>query len=313
MSDSFSDREKQPLLERGSTHGLRSRAFAHRHLLMWLCLLLVIILGGGIQWGYIQGRSRSSKLQQSNQWTHDVSPTRPFPSSLTQWQHFHNELAQEAAHAKDTRLLLLGDSITEHWRGSSMGRPYRGKNKQPSLQNAFPTEWHPLVLAVSGDQTPELRWRLANGELPPALQPEAIVVLIGDNDISHGKEPERIVVDVAELTKDLVTARPQARILVNTLFPALPRKLKMSSPELVDKLLTSVNEGLMEQLPKLGAVRVIDCGSYFRRHDGSLDVSMMLDGLHPNAAGMMQWAGCMRPVLNEWLGDAGVSSAVEKR
>jgi len=55
-----------------------------------------------------------------------------------------------AARADTTRLLLLGDSITQGW----------GEQGRPALEAFLDPRWQPLNLGVSGDQTQHLLWRL---------------------------------------------------------------------------------------------------------------------------------------------------------
>lgn len=74
--------------------------------------------------------------------------------------------------AQNCRLLFLGDSITESLRGTSYGMPSTRSIGIPEvLQREF-GELSPLALAISGDQTQHLLWRIENGEFPRRLQPE---------------------------------------------------------------------------------------------------------------------------------------------
>lgn len=87
--------------------------------------------------------------------------------------------------------LFLGDSITEAWRGTSYGQPCsNGRcNGVPEAfrdQSLFPDSASNLVLAISGDQTQHLLWRLQNGELPITLSPRKGVILIGTNNLGAG-------------------------------------------------------------------------------------------------------------------------------
>ncbi len=42
-----------------------------------------------------------------------------------------------------------------------------------------------LVAGISGDQAVHLLWRLQNGEGPRGLNPKAVSVMIGTNDVAH--------------------------------------------------------------------------------------------------------------------------------
>lgn len=82
-------------------------------------------------------------------------------------------LVQDALGAAQTcRLLFVGDSITESFRGTSYGKPCdRCKHIPGVFQKEF-GELAPLTLAISGDMTQHLLWRLGNGEIPKHLHPE---------------------------------------------------------------------------------------------------------------------------------------------
>lgn len=45
------------------------------------------------------------------------------------------------------------------------------------------SKWRAGVLAIGGDQTAHLLWRLRNGEVPVKRQPKVVVMLIGTNDL----------------------------------------------------------------------------------------------------------------------------------
>ena len=100
---------------------------------------------------------------------------------------------------------MIGDSITESLRGTSygghsdrsVGTPEVFKAAMSTCPTATPLSPlaappNPLVLAISGDQTQHLLFRLANGELPPALRGGpggdgvTISLLIGTNNIAVG-------------------------------------------------------------------------------------------------------------------------------
>ena len=72
------------------------------------------------------------------------------------WFHFHAQLVEEAAAWAPSRtpLVLVGDSITESWRGTSYGQPTARATGTPEVLAAtFGQRFDPMVLAISGDQT----------------------------------------------------------------------------------------------------------------------------------------------------------------
>lgn len=82
------------------------------------------------------------------------------------------------------QLLFYGDSITEALRGTKMGAP--DTTDVPEAYNAFfRTRFRTEALAIAGDQTRHLMWRLLNGESPRNTRAAVAVLLIGTNDLGY--------------------------------------------------------------------------------------------------------------------------------
>jgi lysophospholipase L1-like esterase len=111
------------------------------------------------------------------------------------------------------RIAFIGDSITEGW--------------HPEIFRMFYGHRGAVNLGVSGDVTQSLLWRLDNGHWPEALQPDAIVLLIGTNNIAHGNRPEAVAVGVATIIARLQRLAPRARIV---LLGVLPRGATATDP-----------------------------------------------------------------------------------
>jgi lysophospholipase L1-like esterase len=75
-----------------------------------------------------------------------------------------------------------------------------------------------LNAGVNGDRTEHLLWRLQHGDLagPP---PQAIVLLIGTNDLGHGRPPEEAAEGVRANLQYLRQRLPGAPILLLGLWP----------------------------------------------------------------------------------------------
>ena len=118
-------------------------------------------------------------------------------------QRRYDQLAEKKK-KKSRPFILLGDSITESWVGTSYGTPstraagvpkvlqelVQESQQQQQQQQKLPLD--PLILGISGDQTQHLLWRLQNGHLHPeyAEDPDALfVVLIGTNNLGAGELP----------------------------------------------------------------------------------------------------------------------------
>ena len=96
------------------------------------------------------------------------------PSQRTDWLVWQTTLAAEAAAWSPTNdgqgsLLLLGDSITEAWRGTSYGKPARRADGAPFVfDQVLRARWpSSLVLAISGDQVRHMPVKQSHTIPPP--------------------------------------------------------------------------------------------------------------------------------------------------
>jgi len=223
------------------------------------------------------------------------------------------------------RLVLIGDSITESWRGTRYGNSvHRAVGIPEVLQQTLGNIWtDPLVLAISGDQTQHVLWRLANGELSGkmAADPSMLVVLlIGTNNLGRGFLPEDSHAGIIAVVETLLR-NTRGKVLVNALFPRIgptgKRKdtLRHSCPPLCNRkgrpfnsfllVVERVNQLTVASVEKLavkfhGRVQFVDCGEPYTSPPGdkeAVKLSLMPDGLHPNAYGQRLWAECLQPAL----------------
>ena len=121
---------------------------------------------------------------------------------LRLWCKLHEKLVKSVATWRPPTgggLALLGDSITESWRGTEFGRRVPRAHGVPRvLRETLGTCWpEPLVLGIAGDQTQHLLWRLTEGgevSVQMRTDPRLIVsLLIGTNNLAMGHTPEEVV------------------------------------------------------------------------------------------------------------------------
>ena len=245
-----------------------------------------------------------------------------------QWWRFHAHLNQTAAaFPQATRpLVFLGDSITEAWLGTGMGDPKERARGVPQVLDAWmrnsKIQWDPLVLAISGDQTQHLLWRLEHGELTTSVAENAkalFVVLIGTNNLGSGELPEPTAEGVLAVV-DYLISTVKGKILVLQLLPRgdgptwLPdlcpprcdknRRSYTSFFPAIDKVNAAVMKGFDERYLADANLRdrldLINCGDAFLQNIPSgeqVDTSLMPDRLHPNAAGHERLAEC----IAQWM------------
>ncbi|KAH8095688.1 platelet-activating factor acetyltransferase [Aureococcus anophagefferens] len=174
-----------------------------------------------------QARARTSMCDADG--TCHEQPAVPSPRTrwtigtqgMREWFAFHQALANEAAAFAPRKppLVFVGDSITETWRGTSVGRPIARASGAPDvLREKFGDRWDPLALAISGDQTQHALWRLQHGELPRGNA--TFVLLIGTNNLGNGHLPGPTAEGVVAVAEALAR---RGRVVVAKIFPATTR------------------------------------------------------------------------------------------
>ena len=104
-------------------------------------------------------------------------------------------------------VVFLGDSITQGW-GEGLGAAFPGVK----VANR----------GISGDTTRGVLFRLQEDVL--ALNPAAVVLLIGTNDLEEGATPEIIAGNLKLILADLKQHNPKMPIVLCQVFPSSARR-----------------------------------------------------------------------------------------
>lgn len=185
--------------------------------------------------------------------------------------------------AGETRVVFMGDSITDMW----------------NLAEAFPGK--PYVNRGVGAQvTAQMMLRFRQDVV--ALRPAAVVILAGTNDVTgflQQETPDSIVANIATMG-DIADAHG-IRVVIASIVPVnnytdnARDMLKDRPPE----LLRSLNAKLAALARCRGYVYA-DYASVMTDKDGMLERPLAEDGLHPNAAGYAR----MKPVVSAAIATA---------
>lgn len=172
-------------------------------------------------------------------------------------------------------VLFFGDSITDYWADSAR----------------WERDFAPLGAVNCGivaDTSSNLLWRIRNGAV--ANSPRAVVILIGTNDVgilAPPAEPPELAERILAIVEEVRRRAPEARVI---LFAITPREEsdRQARIDATNAILKSA-EGFT----------LLDVGSRFRNGDGSIDKSLLPDGLHPSTAGYDVLADAVLPLLSE--------------
>jgi lysophospholipase L1-like esterase len=176
-------------------------------------------------------------------------------------------------------LVLLGDSITDGWRG----------------QKAWKESIEPLKalnLGIGGDRTQHVLWRIQHDELK-GYKPKAFMIMIGTNNMGSDSA-EDIAAGNKAIVEEIQKQHPDAKILLLGIFPR--------SPQPTDAVRDKIKK-TNEIIAKLDGknVKYLDIGPKFLEKDGTLSKDIMPDFLHLSEKGYMIWAEAVDKDLKEML------------
>jgi lysophospholipase L1-like esterase len=203
------------------------------------------------------------------------------------WALTSFERIRAAVKTEPYRVLFLGDSITERWDLPLWGAQavWRANMTPRSVLNA----------GVSGDRTEHLRWRLNNGNLagPP---PAGVVVLIGTNDLAHGRSPAEAAEGIRAILILLRHKLPDTHILLLGLWPR-----GGSADDPLRQAVIRVNQ-MIKGCADGQAIVYADIGDVLLDPHGTLSPDLSPDYLHFNAAGYAKLAPKLDPLIDQLVG-----------
>ncbi|MCX7868034.1 MAG: GDSL-type esterase/lipase family protein [Limisphaera sp.] len=175
-------------------------------------------------------------------------------------------------------IVFLGDSITQGWN---------------DLARRF-AQWKCANRGISGDTTRGVLYRLQEDVLD--LDPAAIVLLIGTNDIGLGADPEDVVANLRAILEACRKANPKMPVIVCKVMPSHASRQRPADK--IQRLNARVDE-LVREFPQC---RRCDTWTPFADAEGNARPEEFPDLLHPNAAGYAKWAAALEPILRELPG-----------
>lgn len=202
-----------------------------------------------------------------------TGPIRRYPWFQNLWVNKRSKWAKEVSQDQNA-VVFFGDSITQGW----------GKR----LETHFP-ELKVANRGISGDTTRGLLIRIREDVL--SLNPSAVVLLIGTNDLEEGATPATIASNVGLLLAELKAHRPSMPIILNLVFPSSASKKRP-----VD-LIKDINKRYMALVKGDPQVTLLETWELFASSEGDAKKEEFPDLLHPNDSGYAKWAAGLRPVF----------------
>jgi lysophospholipase L1-like esterase len=222
----------------------------------------LVVLAGLILWSTAVAQQPSdpcASLKEDQQAM--VSRLRDWPD-LAKYREDDAKLGPPAK--GESRVVFLGDSITEFW----------------SLPDSFPGKPH-VNRGISGQTTPQILLRFRQDVI--ALQPKVVVILAGTNDIAENTGPTTLAAIEDNLTSIVDLAKRNGiRVVLSSLLPAsqYPWRPDLAPVEKIRVL----NEWMKDYAAKEGLV-FVDYHSAMANAKRGLKAELSDDGVHPNEAG----------------------------
>jgi lysophospholipase L1-like esterase len=202
-----------------------------------------------------------------------AGPMRRYDWFQSLWRERRSAWARRVAEDRHA-VVFLGDSITQGW-GDDLGGAFPGMK----VANR----------GISGDTTRGVLFRLDADVL--ALDPAAVVLLIGTNDLEEGATPEVAAGNLALILAALERHQPRMPIVLCQVFPSSASKKRPADQ------IRALNALYLAAVRGDARVTYLETWPLFAGPDGDATAAEFPDLLHPNAIGYGKWASALRPVL----------------
>ena len=203
---------------------------------------------------------------------------------------------------KDSRILFIGDSITDVKFNSRFCFKFRVRNIYASLLKKkfrkYSKNIHTDIKGIASNRTYHLYDRLTRDCI--SLKPDVIIMLIGVNDAWENYGPENyppllrpMEPHMREIYRRIRTELPDAQILY--IMPFLIDAIKEKEP--FHKMLDEFREKLRELAVENGAA-VLDMQEVFYEAQKSNEPARLaVDGIHPTSLGHKVMADAIETML----------------
>ncbi|HWA24828.1 MAG TPA: GDSL-type esterase/lipase family protein [Lacunisphaera sp.] len=203
-----------------------------------------------------------------------IGPIRRYDWFKKLWRERRTKWAGRLEQDKGA-IVFLGDSITQGWHDDFDGM-------FPELKTAN--------RGISGDTTRGVLIRLQEDVL--ALQPRAVVMLIGTNDLDEkGGSPWVVANNVRLILEAIQRHDPKLPVVLCQVMPSSHQKNRPAH------WIRRVNRLLLELTADLPQVTVVDTWKLFASPTNDAKPEEFPDLLHPGNAAYAKWAAALRPVF----------------
>lgn len=232
-------------------------------------------------------------------------------STNKRWKDWHNNMVERAQKIQKNGLdfVLLGDSITEHMRGTKA----LGNKDLPEFRDVFEKYFRKSkggtldgeAFGTGGDTTTELLWHLVHNLLQKHVRPRAFVLLIGTNDLGLRVCSKRhVLAGILNIATHIHKERPDATIILHGLTPRNEfYKDKNFNLGPRWEQIKWINKHLSQYAVLQNDWFYVENSEIFLLEDDPdmIDKKLMKDALHPTVAGYEKWSPLLASQIEEIL------------
>ena len=218
-------------------------------------------------------RPSSFALPETDDEIAGIGPIRRYDWFKNLWLRRRQGFASLVAKQQNA-VVFLGDSITQGW-----GDDFRGDFGDMLVANR----------GISGDTTRGMLLRLEEDVL--SLQPRAVVMLMGTNDLEENADASTIAANVGMILKSLHQHRQDLPVILCRVFPSHESKKRSATA------IQEINKQLMSLVKGDERITVLDTWTLFADDQGNAKSEEFPDLLHPNQIGYAKWKAALLPVM----------------
>ncbi|MBQ0933314.1 hypothetical protein KAK07_09725 [Ideonella sp. 4Y16] len=187
-----------------------------------------------------------------------------------------------APRADEARVVVLGDSITEHW-------------SHDAPDPFGPGGW--INRGISGQTTPQMLLRLRQDVI--ALAPRVLVIIAGTNDIAGNTGPTTVEAIAGNIASMAELARAHGiRVVIGTVPPA---SRYWWAPEIDPRTRIIELNHLLRRYAQQQDLVLLELHTPLADADGGIAKALAEDGVHPTAAGYRVMSAAAREAVQRAL------------
>ena len=198
---------------------------------------------------------------------------RRYDGYVKTWQRLRSQWATQVEKDQNA-VVFLGDSITQGWTPT-----FRGHFEGMKLANR----------GIGGDTTRGMLLRLQEDVI--SLNPSAVVILMGTNDIEVQIPPAMIARNFEKIIAALKTHNQQMPIVLCRMFPSSATKKRPT------ETIQQVNQLFDDIVRHDSQITVVDTFKLFDDGNGDAIAKYFPDLLHLNGEGYAKWASAVKPIF----------------